>query len=91
MHQVPLDRFLSRKRCGHFGSGVYMTNHGYDREAAEHAIAAGETDLLAFGTLYLANPDLDVRFARGAALNIPDPVTFYGGSEKRYTDYPFLA
>jgi len=71
--------------------GVYMTNHGYDRDSAEAAIAGGETDLIAFGSLYLANPDLDVRFARGAELNLPDPATFYGGGEKGYTDYPALA
>jgi N-ethylmaleimide reductase len=41
--------------------------------------------------LFLANPDLPVRFARGAPLNTPDRNTFYKGGENGYTDYPFLA
>ena len=45
---------------------------------------------VAFGTLYIANPDLDVRIRRGAELNEADPATFYGGDAKGYTDYPSL-
>ncbi len=71
--------------------GVYMTNHGYDKARANAALAAGEADLVAFGVLYLANPDLAERFRRDAPLNTPDPATFYGGDERGYTDYPFLA
>jgi len=70
--------------------GVYMTNHGYDRESAMAAIANGEADLVAFGVLFLANPDLPERLRRGAPLNQPDPETFYGGGELGYTSYPFL-
>ncbi len=70
--------------------GVYMTNHGYDRAAAMAAIANGEADLVAFGTLFIANPDLVERLRRNAPLNTPDPATFYGGDERGYTDYPFL-
>jgi N-ethylmaleimide reductase len=70
--------------------GVYMTNHGYDRAAAMAAIATGEADLVAFGTLFLANPDLPERLRRDAPLNSPEPSTFYGGDERGYTDYPFL-
>jgi N-ethylmaleimide reductase len=71
--------------------GVYMTNHGYDRDSATAAVAKGEADLVAFGVLYIANPDLAERFARKAPLNTPDPSTFYGGSEKGYTEYPALS
>ncbi len=70
--------------------GVYMTNHGYDRAAAMRAVAEGEADLVAFGTLYIANPDLVERLRRNAPLNAPDPSTYYGGGERGYTDYPFL-
>ncbi len=70
--------------------GVYMTNAGYDLASANVALAAGETDLVAFGVLFLANPDLPLRFARNAPLNTPDPATFYGGSATGYTDYPFF-
>lgn len=70
--------------------GVYMTNGGYDLARANAALAKGEADMVAFGVLFLANPDLPVRFAKGAPLNTPNPETFYGGNEKGYTDYPFL-
>jgi 2,4-dienoyl-CoA reductase-like NADH-dependent reductase (Old Yellow Enzyme family) len=72
-------------------SGVYMTHHGYDRAAAMAAIANGDADLVAFGALYIANPDLVERLAQDAPLNTPDTSTFYGGDETGYTDYPFLA
>lgn len=70
--------------------GIYMTNAGYDRERANAVLAAGEADLIAFGVLYIANPDLPERFALNAPLNIPDPATFYGGNAEGYTDYPAL-
>ncbi|MCU0842624.1 MAG: alkene reductase [Thiobacillaceae bacterium] len=70
--------------------GVYMTNHGYDRASAMAAVAGGEADLVAFGVLYIANPDLAERMRRDAPLNAPDPATFYGGGERGYTDYPCL-
>jgi N-ethylmaleimide reductase len=52
------------------------------------ALAAGEADLISFGVLFLANPDLPERFAEGAALNPPDRNTFYQGGERGYIDYP---
>lgn len=71
--------------------GVYMTNSGYDLAHANAALARNEADMIAFGTLFIANPDLPLRFATGAPLNKPDPATFYGGTAKGYTDYPSLA
>ena len=53
-------------------------------------IAKGDADMVAFGALFLANPDLPRRLQIGAELNTPDPRTFYGGNEKGYTDYPAL-
>lgn len=50
----------------------------------------GTADLLAYGALFLANPDLPARLARGGPFNTPDPATFYGGDEKGFTDYPTL-
>ena len=70
--------------------GIYMTNAAYDRERANAALAAGEADLVAFGMLYIANPDLPERFAQNAPLNTPNPDTFYGGDAEGYTDYPAL-
>jgi len=70
--------------------GIYMTNHGYDHEAANTAVKTRQADLVAFGVPYIANPDLVARFKAGAPLNAADPTTFYGGAEKGYTDYPAM-
>ncbi|HEY9844658.1 MAG TPA: hypothetical protein V6D03_00510, partial [Candidatus Caenarcaniphilales bacterium] len=70
--------------------GRLMTNGGYDRQKAEAAIASGQADLVSFGTLFIANPDLPERFRLNAPLNRPDPASFYGGDEKGYIDYPVL-
>lgn len=72
-------------------SGAYIANGGYDRERALAAIASGHADLVSFGVLYLANPDLVERFRKKAPLNRADRATFYGGGERGYTDYPSLA
>ena len=50
----------------------------------------GTTDLISFGALFLANPDLPRRLAEGGPFNQPDRATFYGGGDRGYTDYPFL-
>jgi N-ethylmaleimide reductase len=64
---------------------------GYDLQRAESDIAAGNGDLIAVGRPLLANPDLVARWKTGAALNAPDPNTFYTPGPKGYTDYPALA
>ncbi len=71
--------------------GYYMANYSYDKARAESAIARGDADMVSFGQLLLANPDLVERFRMDAELNTPDPDTFYGGDGKGYTDYPALA
>jgi len=73
----------------HF-KGLYMANCGYDLQHAQNAIAQGDADMVAFGQLYIANPDLVERFKINAPLNTPDQATFYGGDEHGYTDYPFM-
>jgi N-ethylmaleimide reductase len=70
--------------------GAYMANNGYDRESAIQAVASGAVDLVAFGRLFLANPDLVARLERNAPLNEPQEETFYGGGAEGYTDYPAL-
>lgn len=70
--------------------GKLISAGGYSRETAEEALQANVADGIAFGRLYIANPDLDVRFAQNAQLNRYDRSTFYGGAEKGYTDYPSL-
>ena len=71
--------------------GTLIVNGGYDAATAEAAIARGEADLVAFGVPFLANPDLPLRYRKGAPLNAPDASTFYAGEEKGYTDYPALS
>jgi 2,4-dienoyl-CoA reductase-like NADH-dependent reductase (Old Yellow Enzyme family) len=70
--------------------GVYIANERFTRDSAERAIAAGEADAVAFGQLFIANPDLPRRFAEGAPLNEPDFRTYYAGGAAGYTDYPAL-
>jgi 2,4-dienoyl-CoA reductase-like NADH-dependent reductase (Old Yellow Enzyme family) len=70
--------------------GVYIANEGFTQETAQAALDAGWADAVAFGKLFIANPDLPRRFAEGAALNAWDAATFYAGGEKGYTDYPAL-
>ncbi len=53
-------------------------------------IADGTADMVSFGALFLANPDLPARLAADGPFNSPDPATFYGGDERGYTDYPAL-
>lgn len=72
------------------GSGAWMVNNGYDREQAEAALASGAADIVAFGKLFISNPDLVRRLRENAPLNPWDQKTFYGGGEKGYIDYPAL-
>lgn len=71
-------------------TGLYMANQGYDKARGNEAIAEGRADMVAFGELYIANPDLVERFAEDAPLNQPNRDTYYGGGEEGYTDYPTL-
>jgi N-ethylmaleimide reductase len=71
--------------------GPLMLNGGYDAKTGEAAIANGEADLIAYGIPFIANPDLPERFRQNAALNPPDPATFYTPGKKGYIDYPALA
>lgn len=70
--------------------GVLVGNMGYSSEEADSAIQAGLLDAVAFGTAFLANPDLPARVKAGAPLNVPDASTFYTPGAKGYTDYPTL-
>lgn len=54
-------------------------------------IEQGNADLVSFGQLFIANPDLPERLATGAELALPDMSKAYGGDERGYTDYPTLS
>src|SRR5450631_2115698 len=68
--------------------GVLITAGGFTGEAAEAAIAAGHADAIAFGRIFISNPDLPRRLWAGFPLTPYDRKTFYGGEEAGYTDYP---
>ena len=71
------------------GKGAWMVNNGYDQALAENAVEHGD-DLVAFGKLYIGNPDLVARLKLGGPFNKDDQKTWYGGGGKGYTDYPTL-
>ncbi len=68
--------------------GIYVANGGYDVERGERAVSDGSADAVAYGRLFLANPDLPTRLSRRGPLNTPDTGRFYGGGERGYMDYP---
>lgn len=86
VEEKPFDFSRLRKRF----HGQYMANTGYTKARANRALAEGEADLVAFGALFLANPDLPARFGEDGPLNTPDQATFYGGGAQGYIDYPAL-
>jgi N-ethylmaleimide reductase len=70
--------------------GTLILNGGYDFSSANEVIEKGDADLISFGVLFLANPDLPERFRKNTPLNQADVATFYVGEEKGYIDYPKL-
>jgi len=70
-------------------NGLYVVNGEYDGPRGE-ALRSGHADAVAYGRLFQANPDPPRRLQLGAALNEPDPTTFYGGDAAGYTSYPAL-
>ena len=70
--------------------GKLIGNMGYSAEEAASAIEAGLLDAVAFGSAFLANPDLPARFLADAPLNQANPATFYSPGPEGYTDYPAL-
>jgi len=69
--------------------GTLIKNGGYDQGSSSDALAAGEADAIAFGTSFIANPDLVERFRQSLPLSEADPDTFYTEGPVGYTDYPF--
>jgi N-ethylmaleimide reductase len=68
--------------------GVLISAGGFTGETAEAAIAAGHVDAIAFGRIFISNPDLPRRLQHGFPLTPYNRATFYGGEEIGYTDYP---
>lgn len=70
--------------------GVLITNGGYDKERGNTTIQNYQADAVAYGVLFIANPDLPERFKTNAGFNEADPDRFYTQDEKGYTDYPAM-
>jgi N-ethylmaleimide reductase len=69
-------------------NGTWMVNNGYTPEMALDAVETGHADLVAFGHLYVSNPDLVDRIRTGTPLTEPVRETLFGGSAVGYIDYP---
>jgi N-ethylmaleimide reductase len=68
--------------------GVLITAGGFTGETANAAIANGHADAIAFGRIFISNPDLPRRLQHGYPLTPYNRATFYGGEAAGYTDYP---
>ena len=71
-------------------TGAYIANGDYDHDSAIAAVAADRADFIAFGKLFIANPDLPERLWRDGPYNAPRPDSFYAGGAEGYDDYPAL-
>jgi N-ethylmaleimide reductase len=72
-------------------NGTLIIGGGFGLDSANGAIDSGLTDLVAFGKLYIGNPDLVERFSQRLPLADSDPATYYQGGAQGYTDYPRAA
>jgi 2,4-dienoyl-CoA reductase-like NADH-dependent reductase (Old Yellow Enzyme family) len=70
--------------------GPYIANELFTKETGEKIVGDGEADAIAYGVLFIANPDLPRRLALNAPLNEPIQQTFYATGPTGYTDYPAL-
>ena len=83
------DALRSRFKQGN-ESGAWIVNNGYTRAMALDAVATGAADMVAFGKLFISNPDLVTRLRNDAPLATLNRDTLYGGGAAGYTDYPAL-
>ncbi|WP_299814272.1 alkene reductase [uncultured Jannaschia sp.] len=82
------DRIVAALRAAF--DGPFVVNGNFSPSEAAEWVADGRADAVAFGRMFIANPDLPVRIASGGPYNEADTSTFYGGGAEGYTDYPAL-
>ncbi|CAD5981429.1 alkene reductase [Planktothrix agardhii] len=87
--EIPLAE-LSAGFFRNYFKGAIISAGSHNRDSGNQAIASGNADLIAYGRLFISNPDLPKRFEINSSLNPYDRSSFYGGNEKGYTDYPTL-
>ncbi len=93
MLEVPGQRDLTRRLRGLWRRSLILNPDTRPNPTGPGVLALiedGTADLVAYGALFLANPDLPARLAAGGPFNTPDRSTFFGGDEHGYTDYPTL-
>jgi len=69
-------------------NGPFIGNNNYDLDLAIARRAEGRIDAVAFGRLFIANPDLVERLQRGMPLAVAPRASYYGGGAAGYTDWP---
>ncbi len=84
----PVD--FSFQRLRQLFQGTYIANNGYSLQTAIDALDQQNADLVAFGRLFIGNPDLVERFKSGAPCVEAPRETWYGGGAKGYVDWPML-
>ncbi len=87
------DRELTHRLRAAFGGTLLLNPFTGDHPTGPTELALiedGTTDMIAFGRLFLANPDLPHRLTTGGPFNDADPATYFGGETAGYTDYPAL-
>jgi N-ethylmaleimide reductase len=72
-------------------NGIYILNAGYTKERAAYGLDTEKADMIAFGSLFISNPDLPYRLENDKELAKPDAATFYMADAVGYTDYPAFA
>jgi N-ethylmaleimide reductase len=88
------DRGLTLELRKRFAGPLILNARTEGRPSGPEELALvedGLADMLSYGALFLANPDLPRRLRAGGPYNTPDRATYYGGDERGYTDYPTLA
>lgn len=86
----PANGDVARSSMRRVFKNTLIVNEGYDGQTAQDIVAIGGADAVAFGTKFIANPDLPERLRRNAPLNKLDGATLYKGGAQGYTDYPFM-
>ena len=86
---------LFYQSSGHSINGNLITNGDHTKDSGNEAIVSKQAELVSFGKLFIANPDLPYRLQHDADFNEPNPKTFYGrgtdGAEIDYIDYPVIS
>jgi len=88
--ETPTDEINWHEKLRSIYNSIYFANGGFTKESGEKLLAENKADAIAYGKLFIANPDLPERFRENAPLNALDDSSFYATGEKGYTDYPAL-